>query len=262
MSTHVDSDGAADRGQDGESGDPRGAGLALRDTRFRIAGWRIPDGRGFWAAWTALAAVTIALSVSARITDRFPGDLRIARAVQSIHVPLAGGLLDFANTVGSPWPAVTIIVVLTLGLALLHRWRLAMFFPSVNALRGVGSLVKGGVNRPRPDAALVHVTDHATGASFPSGHVFSAVLLYGALAVVVEMLPLPRLVRRAVQCLCLAIVALMGPARVYAGAHWPSDVLGGYLWGVLLLLLAVQISRRWLLVVRTVTEAATGAGPS
>lgn len=201
---------------------------------------------GFWVLWMVLVTLTVTLSIAARFESRFPGDLRIERAVQSISVPLVGGLLNFENTIGSPWPAVIIITVITIGLLLIRHGRLALLFVTTNALRGVGSIVKGVVNRPRPDVSLVHVTDHSSGASFPSGHVFSAMLLYGALAVVVEMLPLPLVVRRCVQMLCLLVVILMGPARVYAGAHWPSDVLGGYLWGALLLLLALKVGSRWI----------------
>jgi membrane-associated phospholipid phosphatase len=37
-----------------------------------------------------------------------------------------------------------------------------------------------------------------------------------------------------------ALVVLMGLQRVYAGAHWPSDVIGACLWGSLLLFVLVQ----------------------
>jgi len=52
---------------------------------------------------------------------------------------------------------------------------------------------------------------------------------------------------------CLALILLTGYGRILVGAHWPSDVLGGYLWGGLLLLLALRITGR-------VAERIPGAG--
>ncbi|HWO93583.1 MAG TPA: phosphatase PAP2 family protein, partial [Dehalococcoidia bacterium] len=42
---------------------------------------------------------------------------------------------------------------------------------------------------------------------------------------------------------CVLIVALMGPARVFTGAHWPSDVVGGYAFGLLVLAVIVWMYR-------------------
>ncbi len=204
---------------------------------------RLLGSRRFWIAWTGLAVLTLALTLGAHLTSRYPGDVRLAQTLQSLDVPVLGGVLHLENTIGSPWPAVTIIAALTLALFALRRPGLALLFAGTNALRGVGSIVKDLVLRPRPAVPLVHVREHASGTSFPSGHVFSAVLLYGMLAVLLELAPLPRPVRRGAQGVCLAIVLLMGPARVYVGAHWPSDVLGGYLWGTLLLLLVLGLRR-------------------
>jgi len=41
--------------------------------------------------------------------------------------------------------------------------------------------------------------------------------------------------RRAVQVGLILVVAAMGASRVYLGVHWPSDVIGSYVLGVLAL---------------------------
>lgn len=60
-------------------------------------------------------------------------------------------------------------------------------------------------------------------ASYPSGHVAYAAALFGWLAIVGW-----RTGRREVSVIMIALAAAMGPARVLAGAHFPSDVVGGY----------------------------------
>ena len=93
---------------------------------------------------------------------------------------------------------------------------------------GLGNLVKQLVGRARP--VVENAIDHAPGYSFPSGHATNTTV--AAIAVVVLLWPLLRdRGRRAATALAVAVVLLVGLDRVMLGAHFPSDVLGGYLLG-------------------------------
>lgn len=64
-------------------------------------------------------------------------------------------------------------------------------------------------------------------ANFPSGHVVWAVVLPGAFAVLAGRRGHWDLV-----ALALLVPLVMGPSRVWMGAHLPSDVLAGYVFGL------------------------------
>ena len=72
------------------------------------------------------------------------------------------------------------------------------------------------------------------GGSFPSGH---AAFSFALAAVVAFYYP-------RVGMLFFAAAILMGAARVAAGAHWPSDVLGGAIIGIIVGILTVFLTRR------------------
>ncbi len=96
----------------------------------------------------------------------------------------------------------------------------------------VRTLLKQTIHRPRPHSALVHVKSQSPGKSFPSGHVASSVCLWGwicALGFLDKNKARPA--RRALLGIPVAFAVFTGPARVYLGDHWPTDVLGGYLFG-------------------------------
>lgn len=188
------------------------------------------------ALWAALIAVTLALSALAAAEDRFPADRDIAEAVQDVPWP-AGPVSDSLRAITG-----TEVVLATGGAIAVvlwlrgHRRQAVLLALALAALPLLQSAVKEAVDRPRPDPALVEHRADFDSPSFPSGHVMSGSFLYGYLLYLSLALPLARVARPALAGVCVIVLLLAGPANVYVGVHWPSDVLGGWAWALVLLL--------------------------
>jgi undecaprenyl-diphosphatase len=130
----------------------------------------------------------------------------------------------------------------------LRRRRTEMFalLFCVGGVQSLNRLLKYAVGRPRPVPSLVNVTRQWAHESFPSGHVTFYVGFFGFLFFAAyALLPRGSASRRLALALCALPVLLIGPSRVYLGAHWPSDTLGAYLFGGLWLALSAHLYRRW-----------------
>lgn len=167
----------------------------------------------------------------------------MTHALQAVQWPPLTLTFRFLNLIGGSVPTLGFALLILAVLLLTRYLDLFLVFVAVCFLRALGAIITFVADRPRPTDLLAKVSEHETSPSFPSGHVLSTVLFFGLLAILIEAAPLPRGPRRAIQAPCLAVIVLMGPARVFAGAQWPTDALGGYLWGALLLALVVHGGR-------------------
>lgn len=194
-------------------------------------------GRLVWGIrlWVVGALFFILLATLAAFYDRFPADERIAHTLQDVDVPAFGGFLAFVNALGDTWIAVALVLTLTATFALSRAGSEALLVLLTFVPRGASAFVKAWVERPRPSPELVEVSSDASGFSFPSGHTVGTVALFGTLFFLIPVVVPWRPLRWALQAGCLLMVLAAGPARVYVGVHWPSDVLGGYLLTCLLL---------------------------
>lgn len=119
-------------------------------------------------------------------------------------------------------------------LALARHWHGALTVAlSVLGTQAVVALLKLTVDRPRP--ALNGAMTEAQGSSFPSAHSATAVALYATLALVLAH-RCSGVARAAVLAAGGAVVAAIGLSRIELGAHYPLDVLAGWLTGAALVL--------------------------
>lgn len=140
-------------------------------------------------------------------------------------------------------------VMLAVGLA--WRWYGSTWRPLVLlASVQLGALacawtVKTVVPRVRPPNPLVDTG--AAGTSFPSGHAVDAAAVYCMLAALLAA-GLPQWGRKvAAWATAVALVAMIGLSRLYLGASWLTDVLGGS-----------ALSAAWMLVVWTTAQTLGG----
>ncbi len=195
------------------------------------------------ALWLFLLAGFAVLSGFAAAYDRFPADIWLAHRLQELDATTFVRAMDWAEDLAdTPW----IIAVWLGGAAALlvaaRRWEALLLLASVLG-RLVNAGVKELVDRPRPAEDLVVVREDPSSPAFPSGHADAAIMLYGLLFYFITLFVPHPVLRLVGQAACLWVILFTGMERVFVGAHWPSDVLGGYYLGGLMLVVLIAAHR-------------------
>jgi undecaprenyl-diphosphatase len=189
--------------------------------------------------WLALLGAAIALSVYAASETPMSGDTgvltwmqdqaapgqtvsRIARWLETTQVVLAAGWLIAIGLWLARYRTEAVALAATMGLL---------------ALAQTG--IKDLVDRPRPGPPIAEIRGGFSSPSFPSGHVMSATVFYGLALYLAWRLPLQPALKYGTVLVSTFAIVMAAPANVWVGVHWPSDVLGGYLWALVLLIPAV-----------------------
>jgi undecaprenyl-diphosphatase len=137
-----------------------------------------------------------------------------------------------ATSLGNGLTVTVVTAVVAIVCLLIRRRRLGIWL-AVTVAGGAlaNTAIKYAMERVRPATAGVLTSAH--GFAFPSGHTQIATVTYPAVVLVVgwQLRQPGRLVRRISAAVVTLVVAAVGLSRIFLGVHWPTDVLGGWLFG-------------------------------
>ena len=188
------------------------------------------------AAFVVVVVMTFAL---ARAFPVWPGDEALLLMAQRWQSPPLTAAFKGLTYLGW-YPVAAVLTLASVVTLLIQRRRAdALLLAIVVSSALLTHPLKALVGRPRPDYAIIDPIPHNMG--FPSGHATFVIILAGMIGYLVwQNIENPWL--RWGLCAGLGLLILgVGVSRVYLGVHWPSDVLGGYLYGGLVLLVAIRL---------------------
>lgn len=197
--------------------------------------------RALFVSGLGALGVVGALAYGTYRVQTLPFDLRATLGLQRFR---GGAIYDFM--VGVSWfgydPQSVVVVLAALAMVWWKLgWRDSLFLITAVGLQGLSNhLIKVGIGRPRPTEDLVEILLPSAGNSFPSGHVMFYTVFFGFLFFLAWTRMGRGLMRGVALALSGALVLLVGPSRIYLGAHWFSDVIAAYLIGFVFLLFSIE----------------------
>lgn len=157
-------------------------------------------------------------------------DVAVFHFFQTLRTSVADRVMLALTDMGSAGVLLP-LTLLVLGWLVVRRcWHTAAYWITAVLFSPVlVTLLKLTLGRSRP-LDLYH--DAAIGQfSFPSGHATSSMVIYGFLAFLLARRQTPP-VRIGISAVAVTLIVLIGLSRLYLGAHWLSDVLGGFSLGL------------------------------
>jgi membrane-associated phospholipid phosphatase len=174
-----------------------------------------------------LTLIFLGLADEAHERELFDVDHAMHDSVQARRQPMFERPMRALSDMGSG----KVLIPLNLGVAAilwLRQYRDALVVPVTGTVGvAVEGVAKWIVNRPRPKNV---------GYGFPSGHVMGAVIFFGLLIYIAWKVKIHPGWACLVTSTGILVVVGVAFSRIYLNAHWFSDVVGGAVAGVVLLL--------------------------
>ena len=154
-------------------------------------------------------------------------DQAVYHFFQSLRTPWADNVFIAITELGDAFVNISLFCVV-LGVLLVRKCHRTAGFWVLTVLGGLSGtqLLKWIIHLPRPLDIYRGISSYG----FPSGHTTMSVVLYGFLAILLARRLAGRW-RWGLFSGVMLIAVVIGISRLYLGAHWLSDVLGGFFIG-------------------------------
>ena len=162
--------------------------------------------------------------------------------VQSTQADFPTKILEIITTLGEWWVILIITAIVSVFL-IIKRKNIHTFILWLVVLGTTADtfILKTIIHRPRPFDIIVNETSF----SFPSAHSAFSIALYGFIAYFFWQKARNKSAKVGIVTGSAILIALIGFSRLYLGAHYLSDVLGGYILGAFWLALGIYILKKF-----------------
>lgn len=180
---------------------------------------------------SSLILLFITLAIFIKMDRVFSIDSIIYKSIISIRTDMVTNFFKIFTKLGTT----RICLIIGVTLVLIFRKRVYLWLPFTTiVIKIINVLTKLLINRPRPDILrLVHEKE----TSFPSGHAMMSITLYGLLIYFIYS----KISKNSVKWILIiglsSIILLIGVSRIYLGVHYATDIIGGYLLGMIYLVI-------------------------
>ncbi|MGO3184093.1 MAG: phosphatase PAP2 family protein [Aequorivita sp.] len=186
----------------------------------------------------ALIIVVAGINIFIELTEFLKNDLlaqydqQISDYVTSFRSPLLTEYFIFITNIGDVYGYIIVLGIAIIATVLYFKnWKYVLQTIFVLMLSSISNVfLKRLVNRARPGAEHLVVVETL---SYPSGHAMAAMAFYGFLVYLVYRFKINTVLKYGIVLLLIVAILSIGISRIYLGVHYPSDIAGGYIAGLI-----------------------------
>lgn len=186
----------------------------------------------------AFIIVVAGINIFIELTDVLKEDVlaiydqQISDFIISFRTPALTDYFIFITNVGDVYGYLIVLgIAIVVTVFYFKNWKYILQTIFVLMLASLSNLMlKRLVDRARP--GLEHLVVVET-LSYPSGHAMSAMAFYGFLIYLFSRFKINILLKFGAILLLIVVILSIGLSRIYLGVHYPSDIAGGYIAGLI-----------------------------